>query len=88
MSRYVDAEYNLHDLPCYFDFSDEELIAISTVLKLIPTADAVEVKHGRWIDTGSGQECSICKEIQYGYDSARNYCSNCGARMDEREDEQ
>ncbi len=46
-----------------------------------PIADVVEVKHGRWIDTGSGQECSICKEIQYGYDSTRNYCPNCGADM-------
>lgn len=43
MSRYIDAKYNLHDLPCYFDFSDEELDAISTVLKLMPTADVVEV---------------------------------------------
>ena len=43
MSRYINAEYNLHDLYCYFDFSDEELTAISTVLKLIPTADVVDV---------------------------------------------
>ena len=38
-------------------------------------------KTGRWIDTGSGQECSECGEIQYGYDSFRKYCPNCGARM-------
>ena len=45
------------------------------------------VRHGRWIDTGSGQECSICKEIQYGYDSGRYYCPNCGTVMDGGQDE-
>ncbi len=40
-----------------------------------------ERPQGEWIDTGSGQECSICKEIQYGYDSFRNFCPNCGADM-------
>lgn len=55
---------------------------IREVLNAMPSvADVVEVKHGRWIDTGSGQECSICQEIQYGYDSARNFCPNCGADM-------
>ncbi len=38
-------------------------------------------KKGEWIDTGSGQECSCCHEIQYGYDNHRNYCANCGAEM-------
>jgi len=36
---------------------------------------------GHWIDTGSGQECSECGEIQYGYDSRRYFCANCGAKM-------
>lgn len=40
-----------------------------------------EQKNGRWVDTGSGQECSICHEIQYGYDNYRHFCPNCGAKM-------
>lgn len=40
-----------------------------------------EPQTGHWIDTGSGQECSECREIQYGYDNYRLYCGNCGARM-------
>jgi len=40
-----------------------------------------EFPHGYWIDTGSGQECSRCHEVQYGYDSGRYYCQNCGAKM-------
>ena len=50
-------------------------------------ADAVPVVHGHWIDTGSGQECSVCGEIQYGYDSGRFFCQKCGAKMDEKMDD-
>ena len=53
------------------------------ILKHAPTADVVPVRHGHWIDTGSGQECSVCGEIQYGYDSGRFFCQQCGALMDE-----
>ena len=42
----------------------------------------VERKTGKWIDTGSGQECDQCHEIQYGYDSGRRFCANCGAKME------
>ena len=51
-----------------------------------PAADVAPVRHGRWIDTGSGQECSICKENQYGYDTGRHFCPNCGAKMDGGQD--
>ena len=38
-------------------------------------------KTGHWIDIGSGEKCSECHEIQYGYDNHRFYCGNCGCRM-------
>lgn len=47
-----------------------------------PTIEAEPVRHGHWIDTGSGQECSVCHEIQYGYDNYRYYCPFCGAKME------
>ena len=47
----------------------------------IPT----ERETGKWIDTGSGQECDQCHEIQYGYDSGRKFCANCGAKMEVNE---
>ena len=43
--------------------------------------EETQSKMGHWIDTGSGQECSECKEIQYGYDNFRYFCPNCGANM-------
>ncbi len=53
-------------------------------IKNLPSVNPQE-QTGHWIDTGSGQECSKCHEIQYGYDNHRFYCANCGAKM-ERED--
>ena len=49
------------------------------ILDLPPVS--VAEKTGYWIDTGSGQECSECREVQYGYDNHRFYCQNCGAKM-------
>ena len=40
-----------------------------------------KAKTGYWTDTGSGNECSVCHEIQYGYDTGRYFCANCGAEM-------
>lgn len=54
-------------------------------IKDLPSADVAPVVHAYWRDTGSGQECSACKEIQYGYDTGRHYCANCGAKTDGKE---
>lgn len=51
-------------------------------LKMAIEALKVEPKHGHWIWTGSCQVCSICDEEQYGVDTGRYYCPNCGAKMD------
>ena len=54
-------------------------------IKSLPSVTP-QSKTGHWIDTGSGQECSKCHEIQYSYDNHRFYCSNCGAKMEETEE--
>ena len=59
--------------------------AIRSVYLYAPKIEAEFVRRGHWIDTGSGQECSVCHEIQYGYDNYRYYCSHCGAKMGEQE---
>ena len=50
-----------------------------------PTIDAEPVRHGKWIfvncATGLRCQCSECLHwVDAGTD--RNYCPNCGARMD------
>lgn len=79
MSRYIEVDEIKRQWEIYgsLDVMDRILADV------FPTVDAVPVVHGHWIDTGSGQECSVCGEIQYGYDSGRFFCQNCGAKMDE-----
>ena len=52
-------------------------------VKEAPAADAVEVRHGRWlcVDTDTEQFflCNRCKKKEY-WES--DYCPNCGCRMD------
>ena len=69
-------------------------------IEAVPTADVVEVRHGRWIEDertypGPGLKnnlCSVCGEIagswKEGLEPGRKwaYCPNCGARMG-KEDE-
>ena len=56
----------------------------------IPPADVAPVRHGRWLGWGkSGTPtyenygtCSVCGEDAEIYTEHRNYCQNCGAKMD------
>ena len=51
------------------------------MLDSAPTIEAEPVRRGRWIDHGGFVTCSVCNEEQYGIDTGRFYCPNCGARM-------
>lgn len=69
-----------------YSYEEQENDVISTI-ESIPAADVAPVVHGRWEDirfltTGDGRvrvgNCSSCKSIE----RVRNYCPECGARMD------
>lgn len=56
------------------------------IVEELPAVDAAPVVHGRWIYfncVGNGRyRCSECFHwVDAGSD--RNYCPNCGAKMDE-----
>lgn len=58
-------------------------------IESIPTADVVEVVHGRWMHEEclgvvslNGYECSRCRKNNR---RATNYCPNCGAHMKDGE---
>ena len=56
---------------------------LASVVRKAPTVDAVEVVHGRWIHKGAWHiECSECQHILAHIGEAKNYCPNCGAKMD------
>ena len=50
----------------------------------VPTVDAVEVVHAKWVryEHGSGIFCSHCRHKRRYKDANDNYCPNCGAKMD------
>ena len=58
-----------------------------------PAADVAPVVHGRWISRNPhGYEwvfvCSNCDYVDgYPFNDRSNYCPNCGAKMDEKEND-
>lgn len=91
MSRYIDADL-------IGDRVSNGLVDYE-VIKKIPTADVVEVVHGEWIPNESDRHhhCSVCmedalcKEDWQFLDCVEilsEYCPNCGARMDERREDE
>lgn len=64
---------------------------IYNAIEEAPTADVAPVVHGHWIEKekysfGIMYDCSLCDNriLDNGY--SWNYCPNCGAKMDEKED--
>ncbi len=63
---------------------------IESVLEYVenlPSADVAPVTHGRWLDDGDFVICPRCeaemdKKNSLGADNHKNYCPNCGAKMD------
>lgn len=95
MAKYIDAELLKKILkPIEWGTPDERWVPeheIGAMLDYFPTADVVEVRHGRWImhiddlfPAESTMECSQCHEEQL-LECDDNYCPNCGAKMDEEE---
>lgn len=69
----------------------EKFVQLKTTLRpafVDVLLNAEEVKHGHW-EVVDGTEprrygCSVCKRLSWTED---NYCSYCGAKMDEVKDE-
>ena len=90
MARYIDADKLIAERTIFMQ--DEEAFDVAVVLvsdiKLAPTADVEEVKHGEWILHDYAEvieycvipnyECSVCG-IWKREDS--DYCPFCGAKM-------
>ena len=94
MSRYIDAdavkkEYIQriwYDADGYLMNEKDKKLLADLFVDAVPTADVAEVKHGRWEVAGdmSYVKCSHCGGLFVCY---YNYCPNCGAKMDEVDNE-
>lgn len=86
MKSYIDCGHLRH--PNEICLSEHNVVQM---LDKQPTLDVEPVRHGRWIDKRlylnggciNHWECSICG---YGQNGGSNYCPNCGARMDAKEE--
>lgn len=94
MAEYIDRDKALKE----FDAWVESTGALSKgtsyyaeargCIECVPVADVEPVRHGRWLINPDGYYpyCSECKQ-----EPARcimtNYCPNCGAKMDEGDEE-
>lgn len=90
--RLIDANALIEALPIVTE--DRKITLYGAVadfmimISAMPTVDAVEVVHGRWIHvpssdmmTGKAYKCSECGKMRYG-SFMPNYCQICGAKMD------
>ena len=102
MARYIDAEIaiemcnklidNAYSCPNPYAIEGVEIVKnliLSDCQTGVPTADVVEVKHGKWIEHFSygcwHYDCPFCVD---GYATKEKdktppyYCGNCGARLE------
>ena len=93
MDEYINRVYAVDAvLDVYCDTPDIDLSCekFEAAILKIPAADVAPVRHGRWLGWGkSGTPtyenygtCSVCGEDAEIYTEHRNYCPNCGAKMD------
>ena len=78
------------------DYSNEAyrigyISALSLIESIVSDTDPIEaepVRHGRWIhDINNLYGCSECMEREtMSPKRLKNYCPNCGAKMDAKED--
>lgn len=91
MTRYIDADKIVFYTPRMSDGDGLFVEWMKEILSNAPTVDAKPVRHGKWIDMGDFEQCSVCtgthlKEVHGYYGKMlwvkTPYCPNCGARMD------
>ena len=86
MAEYIDREEALMKL-MQDGCSAKNLQSISDM----PAADVAPVVHARWIEDHDYLKCPECgvmikRDFTFFDIGDWNYCPNCGAKMDEKED--
>lgn len=88
-SEYIKREDAIIEIERFAGYLDGDMLCrIKLALNRLPSADVVEVRHGQWI--GKIYKCSLCGKWvdPLQGDADMNYCPNCGAKMDEKEQKQ
>ena len=88
MPRFIEATDAIRVLSEYYNYrTDVENCRLALAISNVPTADVVEMKHGRWIGGEIGY-CSCCGHKGCASDiwdfcKDGEYCPNCGAKMED-----
>ena len=70
----------MNDAPEQVGYSREDA---ADCVRYMDAADVAPVRHAKWVFGGDGLvECSVCNETYDVNMLPRNYCPNCGAKMD------
>ncbi len=94
MARMIDADELMKSIEdnCYSvsqkHNSIEKGMTLNGIKQCIeeqPTVDAEPIRHGNWIR--NGVFCANCSECGKNSVDIGKYCSNCGAKMEEHENE-
>lgn len=83
MAEYIRREdvLSIINASCFDLEYNSENIALQEEIKLIPAADVVERKKGKWIHFSRSDECSVCGYDTGKYEAPTWFCPNCGADM-------
>ena len=84
MAEYIEREAAYREICTDDTLSGYEKAYCCEIIKAIPAADVVPVRHGWWIyDHRCEFRCSVCGEFSNSkpYRGKENYCPNCGAKM-------
>ena len=84
MNEYVEKDYVLGILrDNWCTFSDANVAMRNAIerIKESPFETLQSRQHGRWTE-GKVVVCSVCGCGQVDAGAKRNYCPNCGAKMD------
>ena len=93
MAEYIEREAAIkelmNDTPEQVGYSLEDA---ADCIRYMDAADVALVRHGRWEEAsdGDGIVCPFCRTdfCTIIYDTEYfNYCPNCGAKMDEKEND-
>lgn len=103
MTDYIERKRAIVDACNSLELYPSEYAKIEDALNKISAADVAPVRHGQWLNfygDFSTAECSLCaelyevspdephrKEFFDAFKEFYNFCPNCGAKMDESEDE-
>jgi len=68
---------------CYPDYPDEGKVMWDRAMhKAITVLSESERQEGKWLHFANSDDCPFCGYSTGKYERGRNYCPDCGARLE------